>query len=80
MVDSQERRLDAYTMDGDLFVALINDEEQYSIWPANKEVPAGWKVACPKGSKQEISTYIDKHWIDMRPASLRRAMENSLKL
>lgn len=77
--DTLTKRINAYTIDGDLFIALINAEEQYSIWPAKKEIPAGWKVVGPSGSKQEISTYIDKNWTDMRPASLRRAMDNPPK-
>jgi MbtH protein len=77
--DAQQKRVDAYTIDGDLFIALINDEEQYSIWPAKKEVPAGWKTVGFSGSKQEVSAYIDEHWTDMRPASLRREMEKHLK-
>ena len=76
MSDTQQSRVNAYTIDGDLFIALINDEQQYSIWPAKKEVPAGWKAVGPSGSKQEISAYIDEQWTDMRPASLRSAMEN----
>lgn len=72
--DNQQKRTNAYTIDGDLFIALINDEEQYSIWPAKKEVPAGWTDVGFSGSKQEVSAYIDEHWTDMRPASLRRAM------
>lgn len=78
MSDVQPKRLDAYTIDGDLFIALINAEEQYSIWPAKKEIPAGWKAVGPSGSKQEVSAYIDKNWTDMRPASLRQAMDNSV--
>ena len=70
-------RVNAYTIDGDLFIALINDEEQYSIWPAKKEIPAGWTSVGITGSKQEVSAYIDEHWTDMRPASLRRAMETT---
>ena len=77
MSDTQQPRLDAYTIDGDLFKALINDEEQYSIWPAKKEIPPGWKDVGFSGSKPEVSTYIDEHWIDMRPASLRRAMDTA---
>lgn len=79
MNDTQKKRVDAYTIDGDLFIALINDEEQYSIWPAKKEIPLGWKDVGFSGSKQEVSTYIDEHWVDMRPASLRRAMDNQAK-
>jgi MbtH protein len=73
------KRVDAYTIDGDLFTVLINDEEQYSIWPAKKEIPLGWKDLGFTGSKQEVSAYIDEKWKDMRPASLRRAMDSVVK-
>ena len=73
------KRVDAYTIDGDLFTVLINDEEQYSIWPAKKEIPLGWKDLGFTGSKQELSAYIDENWKDMRPASLRRAMDSVVK-
>jgi MbtH protein len=73
------KRVDAYTIDGDLFTVLINDEEQYSIWPAKKEIPLGWKDLGFTGSKQEVSAYIDEQWKDMRPASLRRAMDSVVK-
>lgn len=46
--------MNAYKVDGDLFIALINDEEQYSIWPAQKEVPTGWKDVGFSGLKQEV--------------------------
>ena len=68
-------RIDAYTIDGDLFIALINEEGQYSIWPAKKEIPLGWQNVGFKGSKAEVSTYIDGHWVDMRPVSLRNLMD-----
>ena len=79
MSDTQQPRVNAYTIDGDLFIALINDEEQYSIWPAKKEIPPGWKSVGFSGSKPEVSAYIDEHWTDMRPASLRREMDNQIK-
>lgn len=79
MSDTLQTRVDAYTIDGDLFTVLINDEEQYSIWPAKKAVPAGWKDLGFTGSKAEVSAYIDKHWTDMRPASLRREMDAHTK-
>ena len=79
MSDTQQRHVNAYTMDGDLFIALINDEEQYSIWPAKKDIPPGWKDVGFSGSKPEVSAYIDEHWTDMRPASLRREMDNQIK-
>ena len=79
MSDAPQKRLDAYTIDGDSFIVLINTEEQYSIWPAKKEIPAGWKAVGPSGSKQQVSAYIDENWSDMRPASLRRAMDKPVK-
>lgn len=57
------------------FIILINEEEQYSLWPEWKAVPAGWCAVGPRGSKEECLTYIDDVWTDMRPASLRRKME-----
>lgn len=54
---------------------VINDEEQYSIWPQDREIPAGWREAGCRGTKDECLDYIEKVWTDMRPASLRRALE-----
>jgi MbtH protein len=79
MSQSDADRVNAYTIDGDLFKVLINDEEQYSIWPAKKDIPAGWYDKGFTGSKAEVSQYIDEHWKDMRPASLRKAMQAAEK-
>jgi MbtH protein len=57
------------------FVVVVNDEEQYSIWLAGQDLPAGWKDAGRKGTKQECLDYIESVWVDMRPLSLRRSME-----
>ncbi|MFJ6798012.1 MbtH family protein [Streptomyces sp. NPDC091268] len=53
---------------------VINDEEQYSIWPQIREVPAGWRTTGFSGSKEECVTHVDETWTDMRPLSLRTAM------
>jgi MbtH protein len=53
---------------------VINDEEQYSIWPAHREVPAGWREVGVSGSKQECLDHIEAVWTDMRPKSLRERM------
>lgn len=58
-----------------IFVVVYNHEEQYSIWPAEREIPAGWQSAGKQGSKQECLDYIQEVWTDMRPLSLRRKME-----
>jgi MbtH protein len=58
-----------------IFIVLINLEEQYSIWPQWKEVPGGWKaVPEVQGDKTVVQAYINEHWTDMRPASLRKWM------
>ena len=57
--------------DADEYEVVINDEEQYSIWLANKEVPEGWRAVGCRGPKVECIAYIEKHWVDMRPLSVR---------
>jgi MbtH protein len=54
---------------------VMNHEEQYSIWPADRELPAGWRDAGKQGSKAECLAHIKEVWTDMRPLSLRKAME-----
>lgn len=57
------------------FQVVLNHEEQYSIWPVDRELPAGWLSEGTTGTKQECLDHIDQVWTDMRPLSLRRAME-----
>jgi MbtH protein len=56
---------------------VVNHEEQYSIWPADKEMPAGWSEAGKQGTRDECLAYIEEAWTDMRPKSLREAMARS---
>ncbi len=63
--------------DDTVFDVVINDEEQYSIWPTYKKMPAGWKAVGKQGKKAECLAYIDEVWTDMRPLSLRKAMEQT---
>jgi MbtH protein len=58
----------------DQLKVVVNDEEQYSIWPAGREIPPGWRDAGKSGSKAECLAYINEVWTDMRPLSLRRKM------
>jgi len=53
---------------------VANDEEQYSIWPLDLNLPDGWREAGPTGPKQACLDYIDTVWQDMRPRSLREQM------
>jgi MbtH protein len=60
-----------------IYRVVINQEEQYSIWPADRENPPGWRDAGQTGTKAECLVYIDQVWTDMRPLSLRRRMEQA---
>jgi len=55
-----------------LFLVVINHEEQYSIWPKEREIPVGWKAEGKEGSKQECLDHIENVWTNMRPLSLRK--------
>lgn len=57
-----------------VFQAVINHEDQYSIWPVDQEVPNGWKPAGRTGTKEECLAWIDEVWTDMRPRSLREKL------
>ncbi|MFF3291876.1 MbtH family protein [Streptomyces sp. NPDC003023] len=56
------------------YFVLVNDEGQYSLWPAFAEVPAGWTVAHGEAARQECVDHINTNWTDMRPKSLVQAM------
>jgi MbtH protein len=53
------------------WVTVKNDEDQYSIWPSDKEIPAGWTAVGPPAAKDDCLRYISEVWTDMRPRSLR---------
>lgn len=61
--------------DKTIYKVVVNHEEQYSIWPADRELPLGWDAAGKQGTKQECLNYIEEVWTDMRPLSLRKKME-----
>jgi MbtH protein len=65
--------------DSTVYKVVMNHEEQYSIWPANRENAPGWRDAGPSGSKAECLAYIDQTWTDMRPLSLRRHMDEAAR-
>lgn len=56
------------------FHVLVNDEEQHSLWPVFKDVPRGWRIVFGPAGRQEALDYVDTHWTDLRPKSLRDAM------
>lgn len=60
-------------MDGEYFV-VVNDEGQYSIWPAQRELPRGWQPEGPARSREQCLSYIEETWTDMTPKSVREAV------
>jgi MbtH protein len=58
----------------DRFVVVVNDEEQYSIWPEGRDIPAGWRGDGTSGTKEECLDHVERVWVDMRPLSLRIRM------
>ena len=63
--------------DTTIYNVVVNPEEQYSIWPADLDIPAGWRTVSKRGPKTECLAYIEEVWIDMRPLSLRQAMNDT---
>jgi MbtH protein len=61
--------------DTTIYKVVVNHEEQYSIWSAEKDNPLGWRDAGKSGTKAECLAYVKEVWTDMRPLSLRRKME-----
>ena len=61
------------------YLVVVNHEEQYSIWPAGREIPLGWRAVGNSGTKAECLARIEELWTDMRPLSLRRKMEQAAR-
>jgi MbtH protein len=61
------------------FLALVNHEGQYSLWPSKIDVPAGWSTVFGPDKRQLCTDYIEKNWTDMRPKSLIASMEATTK-
>ncbi|HET8658435.1 MAG TPA: MbtH family protein [Micromonosporaceae bacterium] len=58
-----------------MFLVLVNDEGQHSLWPTFADVPEGWTVVFGEAARQDCLDYIEKSWTDLRPKSLIAAME-----
>jgi MbtH protein len=50
---------------------VVNDEEQYSIWPADRALPLGWTAEGTTGTREECLAHIDEVWTDITPRSVR---------
>lgn len=57
------------------FYVVVNDEDQHALWPVFADIPAGWRSVFGQAGHQECLDYVEEHWTDMRPRSLRVAMD-----
>jgi MbtH protein len=53
------------------YLVLLNQEGQYSLWPALIDVPNGWSVVHPADTRNACFDFINSNWTDMRPTCLR---------
>ena len=63
--------------DGRTYKVVTNHEEQYSIWPDGRENPPGWKDEGTMGTREQCLAHVNEVWTDMRPLSVRRALEGA---
>ncbi|WP_262506088.1 MbtH family NRPS accessory protein [Streptomyces sp. CB00271] len=61
--------------DDSAYRVVVNDEEQYALWPAGRAEPLGWRREGTTGSRERCLRRVEEVWTDMRPASLRRRMD-----
>ena len=61
------------------YLVLVNEEGQYSLWPAFLEIPLGWTATGPRGNRKTCLSWINENWTDMRPLSLVRQMEEDAR-
>jgi MbtH protein len=71
MLDNEEEQFTVYRI-------VVNQEEQYSIWPIQEQLPKGWLDTGRTGLRGEVLEYIGTVWTDMRPLSVRRQLEELL--
>ena len=79
-ISSDERRITVNSderEDNRIYKVVVNHEDQFSIWPADRENALGWNDVGKTGTKAECLEYIKEVWTDMRPLSLRKKMEDA---
>lgn len=52
-------------------LVVRNHELQFSLWPADRELPAGWEPEEFRGDREQCLGHIEQVWTDMRPLSAR---------
>ncbi|HEX8217949.1 MAG TPA: MbtH family protein [Chloroflexia bacterium] len=63
--------------DPTIYKVVMNDEERYSIWPADRENPRGWRDAGKHGTRAECRAYIEENAIGVWRPDPRRSTEEA---
>ncbi|MED7954978.1 MULTISPECIES: MbtH family protein [unclassified Streptomyces] len=53
------------------YQVVVNQEEQYSIWDADRRPPEGWRAAGFTGDRRQCLAHITAVWTDLRPLGAR---------
>lgn len=49
------------------FTLLRNRQNQYSLWPQQCTLPAGWEVVCAPQSQEACQQWLAEHWQTLLP-------------
>lgn len=55
-------------------VVIVNQQEQYAVWPLGAETPSGWLATDRTGDERACLESVAEGWTDLRPASVRAAV------
>jgi len=53
-----------------IFIVLVNEENQHSLWPEFIPIPDGWAPVFGPTARAECLHYIEENWRDIKPKSL----------
>lgn len=49
------------------YTACVNGDNQYSIWPVDRDMPIGWTAIGDPGTEEECRQFLRDTMTDMRP-------------
>ncbi len=58
--------------DPTIYLVVQSAQQRYSLWPADRNIPAGWRHIGASGSRATCLQYIEQVWTELTPALLRR--------
>ncbi|HHV7381159.1 MbtH family protein [Escherichia fergusonii] len=58
-----------------VFYILRNAQGQFSLWPQQCALPAGWDVVCQPQLQASCQQWLDAHWRTLTPANFIQQQE-----